>query len=105
MQKTGLKNQGRDVIYILLSHQTKGFFIARGNKETLRETYRHHLNLRRKNSRRFIESIVPERPCLFILEEIEPDEKADLLIVWLRILIDNGYKCFHSPTLIEYCET
>lgn len=74
MQKRYLKNKDNNAIYILLSHQTKGF-LARGNKATLRETYRHYLNLRHKYSKPFIESISPERPCLFILEEVDPHEK------------------------------
>lgn len=104
MKKNDVQKQKTEVVYVLLSKKEKTFFITRGTKETLRETYRHHINLRRYYSENFIKSIAPERPCLFVLEEIDPEEKANLMIVWLRILLENGYHSFNSETLIEYSE-
>lgn len=95
------KSQKNEVIYILISKDRKYFLIARGAEETLRETYRHHVKLRRKNSEQFFGIVLPERPCLCILERIDPEEKANLLLVWLRILRDRGYISVNSPDLIE----
>ena len=104
MKKNDVQKQKTEVVYVLLSKKEKTFFITRGTKETLRETYRHHINLRRYYSENFIKSIAPERPRLFVLEEIDPEEKANLMIVWLRILLENGYHSLNSETLIEYSE-
>lgn len=93
-----------DVIYIPMSLSKKCFFIARGRKDTLRETYRHHLQKRRSNSLSLIEHIAPERPCLFILEEIHTDEPDNLMLVWLRILREHGFESFNSPEIIELSE-
>lgn len=86
------------VVYILLHKKTKRFFIAAGTEETLRETYRHHVNLRRDRSRQFVLDCAPERPCLFILERIDPETGINYMVVWLRILRENGYE----PYIPEY---
>lgn len=104
MKRHNSKTHNQEVVYVLVSLSRKTFLIAQGAKESLRETYRHHLKLRRDFSKNLIESIAPERPCLFILEEIDPENPADLLIVWLRILREKGFTSFNSPTLIEYSE-
>ena len=104
MQRKNAKIQKPEVVYILLSKEKKTFIIARGTKETLRETYRHHIKMRREFTQRFIKSISPERPCLFILEEIDPDEQANLLLVWLRILRENGFTSYNSECIIQYSE-
>ena len=104
MQRKKEENLKCEVVYVLLSKQTNSFFISRGTEETLRETYRHHIKLRRYYSEEFIKSIAPERPCLFVLERIDPDNSADILIVWLRILRENGFVSFNHKTLIEYSE-
>lgn len=104
MKNYNTKLQKQEVVYVLISLSRRTFLIAHSAKESLRETYRHHLKLRRNFSKNFIESIAPERPCLFILEEIDPESPADLLIVWLRILREKGYTSFNSPTLIEHSE-
>lgn len=96
--------QKPEVVYALISKKKKSFFIAQGTKETLRETYRHNIKGRREYTQHFIESISPERPCLFILEEIDPNEQANLMLVWLRILRENGFTSFNSDCLIEYSE-
>lgn len=96
--------QKPEVVYILLSKEKKTFIIARGTKETLRETYRHHIKMRREFTQHFIESISPERPCLFILEDIDPEDEANLLLIWLRILRENGFTSFNSECIIEYSE-
>lgn len=98
------KRKENQVVYILLNKTKRSFFIAQGTEETLRETYRHHLKSRREYSEKFIADCGDERPCLFILEQIAPDEQANLLLVWLRILQENGYVCFNSPVLIEMAE-
>ena len=98
------KRKENQVVYILLNKAKKSFFIAQGTEETLRETYRHHLKMRREYSEKFIADCGAERPCLFILERIAPDEQANLLLVWLRILCENGYACANSPVLIEMSE-
>lgn len=96
--------QKPEVVYALVSKEKKSFFIAQGTKETLRETYRHNIKGRREYTQHFIESISPERPCLFVLEEIDPDEQANLMLVWLRILCENGFTSFNSESIIEYSE-
>ena len=93
-----------DVIYILLSQSKKLFMILRGSKDSLRETYRHHLKGRRLTTEWFIKSLSPERPCLFVLEEIDPEEEANLLVVWLKILLDQGYISCNHPDIIEQTE-
>ena len=98
------KRKENQVVYILLNKTKRSFFIAQGTEETLRETYRHHLKMRREYSEKFIADCGSERPCLFILERIAPDEQANLLLVWLRILQENGYVCLNSPVLIEMSE-
>lgn len=98
------KRKENQVVYVLLNKTKRSFFIAQGTEETLRETYRHHLKSRREYSEKFITDCRDERPCLFILEQIAPDEQANLLLVWLRILQENGYVCFNSPVLIEMAE-
>lgn len=100
-----IKNiQKPEVVYVLISKEKKSFFIAQGTKETLRETYRHNIKGRREFTQHFIESISPERPCLFILEDIDPEDEANLLLIWLRILRENGYVSYNSQTLIECSE-
>lgn len=94
----------RDVVYILLSQSKKLFMILRGSKDSLRETYRHHLKGRRLTTKFFIQSLSPERPCLFVLEEIDPEEDANLLVVWLKILLDQGYISCNHPDIIEQTE-
>lgn len=104
MQKSTNETQKSKSVYILLSKPKRTFFIATGPTETLRETYRHHIHGRRITSKNFINSIVPKRPCLLIIEEIDPKEKANLLLVWLRILRENRFTCFNHPDLIEMSE-
>lgn len=104
MRRTRKSIQKPEVVYALVSKKKKSFFIARGTRETLRETYRHNIKGRRDYTQHFIESISPERPCLFILEDIDPEDEANLLLVWLRILRENGYVSYNSQTLIEYSE-
>ena len=98
------KRKENQVVYILLNKTKRSFFIAQGTEETLRETYRHHLKMRREYSEKFVADCGAERPCLFILERIAPDEQANLLLVWLRILQENGCVCFNSPVLIEMAQ-
>lgn len=95
---------GNDVIYILLSYAKKVFLVLRGHKDSLRETYRHHLAGRRFVSKNFVESLLPERPCIFILEEIDPEDEANLLLVWLKIMEDQGYISCNHPDIIEQAE-
>ena len=96
--------QGNEVIYILVSKSKHSFFIAQGTEERLRETYRHHIKLHRAGSVNFINCLSPERPCLFILERIDPEDECNLLLVWLRILRENGFESFNHPELIEQSE-
>lgn len=98
------KDLEKNVIYVLLSHTTKTFMIFLGHKNSLRETYRHHLALHRLYSERFIRSLSPERPCIFILEEIDFEEEVNLLLVWLKIMQDHGYVSCNHPEIIEQSE-
>ena len=104
MRKKNSNSQGSEVVYILVSKTKHSFFIAQGTEERLRETYRHHIKLHRAGSVNFINCLSPERPCLFILERIDPEEENNLLLVWLRILRDNGFESFNHPELIEQSE-
>lgn len=100
----GAKEKQEEVIYILFAKTKKCFFIARGTEETLREIYRHHLKKRRNASENFIKNIEPDRPCIFILEKIKPEENINLLLVWLRILRENRLTSFNNVDLIEQSE-
>ena len=104
MRKFTEENYIGQVIYVLINKSKRTFIIAKGTTETLRETYRHHLRGRRLFSQEFIQSTELERPCLFVLEEIPFDEKANLLLVWLRILRENGYISFNGEDIIEQSE-
>lgn len=104
MKDKKTENQSNNVIYLLLSKSKKTFFIAKGTEEKLRETYRHHIKMRRDCSRSFISSCDTERPCLAVLEKIDPEEEANLLLVWLRILRENGYISFNYQDMIQMSE-
>lgn len=99
------KQKENQVVYVLLSKSKRSFFMACGTEDTLRETYRHHIKKRRKHSLRFLSDCAPERPCLFILERINPEEDVNLLLVWLRILRENGYTCLNHSDMIEDSES
>lgn len=104
MRKKNSNLHGSEVIYILVSKTKHSFFIAQGTEKTLRETYRHHIKLHRVGSENFINSLSPERPCLFILERVDSEDECNLLLVWLRILRENGFESFNHPELIEQSE-
>ena len=103
MKKTKIKQEQERVIYLLLSTEKKKFLIGHCLKESLRETYRHNLKERRETSKTFIEEIHPERPCLFILETISCKESqaTNLLIVWIKILLEKGYESYNRTSLLE----
>lgn len=92
------------VIYALVNKQKKTFFITHGTEKTLRETYRHHIKMRRNLSAKFISNCGSIRPCLFVLERINPEEKINLMLIWLRILRENGFESSNHPNLIEMSE-
>lgn len=95
------KQKEGQVVYVLLNKKAKSFFIAAGSENTLRETYRHHMNGRRDRSRQFVLDCAPDRPCLFILERIDPETGINYMIVWLRILLENGYTAYIHPDFID----
>lgn len=82
MKNYNSKTHKPEVVYVLVSLSRKTFLIAQGAKESLRETYRHHLRLRRDFSKNFIQSIIPERPCLFIWKKsiLESSGSAHCLV-------------------------
>lgn len=92
------------VIYVFVNKQKKTFFITHGTEKTLRETYRHHIKMRRNLSAKFISNCGSIRPCLFVLECINPEEKINLMLIWLRILRENGFESSNHPNLIEMSE-
>lgn len=99
------KKKDGQVVYILLNKKNRQFFIARGAENTLRETYRHHLKMRRDYSKDFVKACLPERPCLFILERIDPECEENLMLIWLRIFLDNGYTCHTHSDIIDAAHT
>lgn len=104
MHKANQNNQIRErVIYILLSPNDQKFLVGHCLKESLSETYRHNLKGRRDASKEFILELYPERPCLFILEEIKGTvyEATNLLLVWMKIFIEKGYQNYNREILKE----
>lgn len=92
------------LIYAFVSPTDKAFYIGHCLSESLDETYRHHSKGRRYFSRALMESIYPRRPCMFVLEETPrctiPKAYVHIL-VWIRILTENGYTCFNPQETIE----
>lgn len=92
------------IIYILFSPTKNIFYINHCLKTSIKEVYRHNIKGRRALTKNFIEEIKPHRPCLFILEELKNSTRAEankLVLVWLKILIENGYKSYNNPKFIN----
>ena len=90
-------------IYILVSPTEKSFHINHCLVESVRETYRHNIKGRRYATQKFISDIQPDRPCLFVLEEIETtiSDAYKHVLVWIKILMENGYKCYNYKATID----
>ena len=93
----------RRAIYILLSPTGKSFLINHCLVGSVRETYRHNIKGRRYATQKLISDIQPDRPCLFVLEEIETtiSDAYKHVLVWIKILMENGYKCYNYKAIIE----
>lgn len=92
------------VIYVFLFQSDRSFYIGRSLKEALFETYRHHIKMRRAQSAEFINHLSPNRPCLFILEEVNDitcRQAFRRMIVWARLLMDKGYQCYNGQTFLD----
>lgn len=90
-------------ICILVSPTEKSFHINHCLVESVRETYRHNIKGRRYATQKFISDIQPDRPCLFVLEEIETtiSDAYKHVLVWIKILMENGYKCYNYKATID----
>lgn len=91
-------------IFVFLYQSDKSFFIWRCAKESLYETYRHHIKGRRTISQEFIEHIPNCRPCVFIVEEVHriTYRKAyRRMIAWAKVLIDKGYRCYNPGGFLD----
>lgn len=91
------------IIYVLLSPSEKIFYINHCLNSSFKETYRHNIKGRRESTKKFINQISPERPCVFVLENMSltKSEAYNYVLVWIKIFLENGYECFNSTKLIE----
>ena len=105
-RKSNKQKKEERVIYLLLSPNRKIFYINHCLKNSLKETYRHNLKLRREMTKEFIKELQPERPCLFVLENVfcTNQEAINLIVPWVKIFLENGYKSYNHPTLLEMAE-
>lgn len=94
------------IIYILLSSTEKIFYINQCLRTSLKETYRHNIKGRREISKNFIDRILPERPCIFILENMNltKSEAYNYILIWIKIFIEKGYQSFNNKKLIDLSE-
>lgn len=101
-KKRKIKKEER-VIYLLLSPDKRKFYINHCVKGSLQETYRHNLKGRRESSKAFIDELYPKRPCLLILETAfcTTYEATNLQIIWIKIFLDHGFKCYNHPDFID----
>lgn len=111
MSKTKIKNEfytqkENRIIYVLLSPTEKFFYINHCLKSSIKETYRHNFKGRRTSSKYFIEKISPQRPCIFILENIytTKSDAYNHLLIWIKVFIENGYKSFNNQKSIARAE-
>lgn len=90
-------------IFLLCSPDKKYFYINHCSKNTLREVYRHNIRGRIESSEHFINTIKPNRPCLFELENLPNstlNEAYNRILIWQKILLDNGHtSCNHEPLI------
>ena len=57
MKNYNTKLQKQEVVYVLISLSRRTFLIAHSAKESLRETYRHHLKLRRTSAKTLLKAL------------------------------------------------
>lgn len=90
-------------IYVLLSPTDKIFYINQCLRTSVNETYRHNIKGRRASSKKFIDEISPQRPCIFILENgyLTKSEAYIFMLIWIKIFLENGYACFNSQKIID----
>ena len=92
------------LVYAFVSPVEKLCFVYHCRSDALRETYRHHINGERYCTQRFMEAVQPHRPCVFVLEELPNISIAKAyryVLVWIKILMDNGYVCYNYPKIIN----
>lgn len=92
------------VVYVFSSPVAKACFVFHCRKESVRETYRHHMHFERYATEEFMRSVTPNRPCMHVLEEI-PHITAvrayRYVLAWIRILIEQGYTCYNYQCQID----
>lgn len=93
-------------IYLLRSPKEKKYSVAYCQEGSLRETYRHVIKLRREHARPIVAASLPDRPCLFLLETVtcNQNEATRYLIVWIKLLNEQGYTCMNREVLREMSE-
>lgn len=92
------------LIYVFVSPVDKKCYVGHCKKDSLRETYRHHTKNRRYCTQRFMESVQPHRPCMFVLEELHQitiSKAYRYILAWIKILMDNGYVSHNYPKIIN----
>ncbi len=103
MKKRKIDEQKDRVIFLLCSPDRKYFYMNHCSRNTVKEVYRHNIKGRIESSEHFINTIKPNRPCLFVLEELPNstlNETYNRLLVWQKILLDNDYtSCNHEPLI------
>ena len=93
-------------IYMLRSPKEKKYCVAYCLEGSLKEIYRHDIKLRREHARPIAEASLPDRPCLFLLETVtcNQNEATRYLIVWIKLLNEQGYTCMNREVLREMSE-
>ena len=92
------------LIYAFVSPVDKICYVNHCRKEALRETYRHHTNGERYCTERFMKAVHPHRPCVFVLEELTNISIAKAyryVLVWTRLLLENGYQSYNYQTTVD----
>lgn len=92
------------VVYVFTSPVDKKCFVFHCRKVSIRETYRHHIHYERYCSERFMRAVEPHRPCMYVLEElpkITAVRAYRYVLVWMRILMEQGYTCYNYQTQIN----
>lgn len=106
--KNNFYTQKKDrIIYILLSPREKIFHINHCTKTSLEQTYREIFNEKRYATNKFIKKIKPDYACLFMIEETNSSisDTYKIILVWIKILIENGYESYNYQKTIEASKT
>lgn len=94
-KKSQYKEVAERVIYLLLFHGTKDFFIFHCPKKAVRDYFRQHMHGTHYKTMKSIEELKKQdlHPCLFVLEEVNTTkvDAFNYVIVWTKIFTEAGY--------------